>query len=115
MKYYTLSGTEYKLNDKNHVIRNGKESTHKFLGVSNYYVSRDNLMKNLKNQTVANFITYITPNSVYKFYKAGKIEVNTCSFEDAKNSINGNSNLIFINEDLEEIIMSTPILSFQKD
>ena len=113
MKYFTKSGTEYRLDEKNHAIRNGEPFSHTYLGVSDYYKTRESLMENMKCLTNPAFLTYNTPQRVYKFYKEDKFEVNPCSFEDAKDLIDGKSNLIFINDDLEEIIMSTPIVGFQ--
>jgi|TARA_Y100000310_G_scaffold78025_1_gene74660 hypothetical protein len=109
MKYFTKSGTEYELDEKNHAIRNGEPFSHTYLGVSDYYKTREILLANPDGI----FETFTGPHRIYQFYKEDKFEINPCSFEDAKDLIDGKSNLVFINENLEEILMSTPIVDFQ--
>ena len=113
MKYFTKSGSVYEIDDENYAIRNGRLYAHKYLGMSDYYETRNRLTENTENVNNLVFMIYTNPKKIYKIYKKGEIHVNNCSFEEAKNFIDNRSNLLFINEDLEEIIMSTPIFHFE--
>ena len=119
MKYFTKSWSEYKLNEDNCVIRNEKKFGHRYLGISDFFKTKNSITINKKRffglfkpQYSTN---YICPRDIYKLYNGGKINIKTISFEEIKNKIDGKNSLMFIDNDLEEIIMSTPIFYFENN
>ena len=109
-RYITRSGTEYEIDCDKRIIRNDilfkrNDKTFEYIGISNFFESREKLLENSLNNAQA----LITPQRLYEKYKNNKIIVKDIEYSEVKNHLESKTSIMFICEDLEELIMSTPV------
>ncbi len=114
VRYITRSGTEYEIDCNQKIIRNDiifkrNDKTFRYIGTTNFFESRKTLLEDALNNSNNPTNALITPNRLYEKFKKNEIFVKNTKYSDIKNHIDGKTSLMFISEDLEELIMSTPI------
>lgn len=114
VRYITRSGTEYEIDCNQKIIRNDilfkrNDKTFEYIGTTNFFESRETLLENALKNSGYTASTLITPNRLYEKFKNNEIFVKNTKYSDIKNHIDGKTSLMFISEDLEELIMTTPI------
>ncbi len=109
-KYITRSGTEYGIDCNKRIIRNDilfrrNDKTFEYIGTTNFFESRETLLEN----SLDNTHILITPQRLYEKYKNNKISVKDIKYSEVKDHLDGKTSIMFICEELEELIMSTPV------
>jgi hypothetical protein len=111
VKYYTKNNSEYRIDSKNNLIKNNvllerRNQNFEYIGITNFKKVNNELLKdNLNN--------LITSEILYSKFRDNKIEVKKIKYSEILNNLEIETSLVFINDNLEKMIISTPITCYE--
>ncbi len=104
VSYFTQSGSEYSVDANGMLVKNGAletvdGQTFRYIGIVDRKYAEDVLRNDGRRW----------PPPVLLFVLKGKLNITQVAFADVKSHIDGKVALVYCNDDLEQLIMTSPL------